>query len=421
MARTDLDRRGMSVLSGGHTFTDIGQGAIPAMLPFLVAGRGYSYTAAAALVLAATVSSSIVQPLFGAASDRRSLPWLMPAGLALTGIGLGLSGIAPSYGLTFAAILVSGLGVAAFHPEASRWANYVSGARRATGMSLFAVGGNAGFALGPIVVTPLVLWLGLPGMLLAGLLPVTMAVIVWRELPRLQGFRPAETATATAAARPPVPDQWGPFARLAAAVGVRSVVFFGLSAFVPLYFIDEFGASKADANTALTVMLVAGAVGTLIGGRLADRIGRKPVFAVSTLSLTPLILAFLATPDRTLAVVLLGVIGAMIIATFSVTVVMGQEYLPNRIGIASGVTLGLAIGVGGLGATGLGLIADAAGLDAAMRVIAYTPLLAAVLALSLPRARAAAPEPEPRRGGVNPDPSIRPVDTAGRLATDRPH
>lgn len=380
-----LDRRGMAVLSGGHTFTDMGQGAIPAMLPFLIAGRGYSYTAAAALVLAATVSSSIVQPLFGAASDRRSLPWLMPGGLVLTGVGLGLSGVTPTYGLTFAAIVVSGLGVAAFHPEASRYANYVSGARRATGMSLFSVGGNAGFAFGPIVVTPLVLLLGLPGMLVAGMLPVLMALAMWRELPRLRGFRPTPAAAAGSRSVG-VPDQWGPFARLAAAVGVRSVVYFGLSTFVPLYFVAELGASTADANAALAVMLVAGAAGTLVGGRLADRIGRKPVFAVSTLSLTPLILAFLATPDRTVAVVLLAAIGAMIIATFSVTVVMGQEYLPNRIGIASGVTLGLAIGVGGLGAAGLGLVADAAGLDAVMRIIAIVPLVAAALALSLPRA-----------------------------------
>ena len=391
MVREDLDRRGMAVLSGGHTFTDMGQGAIPAMLPFLIAGRGYSYTAAAALVLAATASSSIVQPLFGAASDRRSLPWLMPGGLVLTGVGLGLSGIAPNYWLTFAAVVLSGLGVAAFHPEASRYANYVSGARRATGMSLFSVGGNAGFALGPVVVTPLVLLLGLPGMLVAGLLPVLMALAMWRELPRLRTFRPdARSAPSSGGPEEEVPDQWGPFARLAAAVGVRSVVYFGLSTFVPLYFVAELGASTADANAALAVMLVAGAAGTLVGGRLADRIGRKPVFAVSTLALTPLILAFLAAPNRTVAVVVLAAIGAMIIATFSVTVVMGQEYLPNRIGVASGVTLGLAIGVGGLGAAGLGALADRTSLTTAMYVIAFVPLVAAALALTLPKARLAA-------------------------------
>lgn len=386
----------MTTLSGGHALTDMGQGAVPAMLPFLIASRGYSYAAAAALVLAATVSSSVVQPLFGAASDRQLRPWLMPAGLVLTGIGLGLSGIAPSYGWTFAAIVLSGIGVAAFHPEASRWANYISGERRATGMSLFSVGGNAGFALGPVVVTPLVLAFGLEGLLIAGVLPVLMAGLVWRELPRLRTFAPPVVTPEAAGQAPRVPDQWSPFVRLSVAVGIRSVVFFGLSAFVPLYFAAELGASKAGGNTALTVMLVAGAMGTLIGGPLADRIGRRPVFAVSTLSLTPLTFALLATSDRTVALVLVGCIGAMIIATFSVTVVMGQEYLPNRIGIASGVTLGLAIGVGGFGAAGLGLVADAAGLDATMRMIALIPLLAAPLVLSLPRALTAPTAPSDR-------------------------
>jgi len=286
--------------------------------------------------------------------------------------------------------VVSGLGVAAFHPEASRYANYVSGARRATGMSLFSVGGNAGFALGPVVVTPLVLLLGLPGVLVAGLLPVLMALAVWRELPRLRGFRPAPAGVTASDADPgAVPDQWGPFARLAAAVGVRSVVYFGLSTFAPLYLVAGLEASKAQANAALAVMLVAGAAGTLVGGRLADRIGRRPVFAVSTLAIAPLVVAFLAAPTQAVAVPVLAVIGAMIIATFSVTVVMGQEYLPNRIGIASGVTLGLAIGVGGLGAAGLGLVADAAGLDAVMWILAGVPLLAGALALTLPPVRRA--------------------------------
>jgi FSR family fosmidomycin resistance protein-like MFS transporter len=383
--RAGLDRRGMAVLSTGHAFTDMGQGAVPAMLPFLIAGRGYSYAAASALVLAATVSSSIIQPLFGAASDRRSLPWLMPAGLLATGTGIALAGIAPTYALTFAAIVLSGLGVAAFHPEASRFANYVSGARRATGMSLFSVGGNAGFALGPVVVTPLVLLLGLPGLLAAGLLPALMAVVVARELPRLNRVRASATAAAAGARAAAPRDQWGPFVRLAAAVAVRSVVFFGLSTFVPLYFVAELGASKADANTALAVMLIAGALGTLAGGRLADRIGRRPVFAGSTLAVSPLIFGFLAA-DGTLAVALLALAGASIIATFSVTVVMGQEYLPGRLGIASGVTLGLAIGAGGLGAALLGVLADHTSLTTAMHVIAVTPLAAAALALSLPRA-----------------------------------
>src|SRR6476659_6008222 len=158
-----VDRRAMTVLSTGHMFTDIAQGSIPALLPFLITRDHLSYAAASALVLAATIASSVIQPLFGYVSDRLSLPWLMPLGPALGGLGVGLAGLAPSYGLTFAAVVLSGLGVAAFHPEGSRFANYVSGARRASGMSLFSVGGNVGFALGPVLVTPLLLAFGLHG------------------------------------------------------------------------------------------------------------------------------------------------------------------------------------------------------------------------------------------------------------------
>ena len=155
----------MAVLSAGHLFTDVSQGSIPALLPFLIVRDHLNYASASALILAATISSSVIQPLFGHVSDRRSLPWLMPLGPALGGLGVALVGIAPSYALTFAAVLVSGIGVAAFHPEGSRFANYVSGARRSSGMSLFSVGGNIGFALGPVLITPLVLVFGLHGTL----------------------------------------------------------------------------------------------------------------------------------------------------------------------------------------------------------------------------------------------------------------
>src|SRR5207248_2693672 len=130
---------------------------------FLISKNNLSYAAASALVLAATVSSSVIQPLFGHVSDRLSLPWLMPLGPALGGLGVALAGFTSTYALTFAAIVLSGIGVAAFHPEGSRFANYVSGARRASGMSLFSVGGNVGFALGPVLVTPLMLAFGLHG------------------------------------------------------------------------------------------------------------------------------------------------------------------------------------------------------------------------------------------------------------------
>jgi FSR family fosmidomycin resistance protein-like MFS transporter len=173
----------MTVLSACHLFTDVGQGSIPALLPFLIVRDHLSYASASALILAATVASSVIQPLFGLLSDRHSMPWLMPLGPVLGGLGVALAAIAPTYPLTFAAVVVSGIGVAAFHPEGSRFANYVSGARRSSGMSLFSVGGNIGFALGPALVTPLVLAFGLHGALLVIVPTSLMGLVTARELP----------------------------------------------------------------------------------------------------------------------------------------------------------------------------------------------------------------------------------------------
>src|SRR3954449_12884849 len=163
--RSGVDRRGMAVVSAGHMFTDVSQGAVPALLPFLKSDMHLSYAAVSALVLAATISSSVIHPVFGRYSDLRSLPHLMPLGVLFGGLGIAAAGLAPSYGLVFLAIVVSGIGVAAFHPGGSRFANSLSGAKRASGMSLFSVGGNVGFALGPVVVTPLLLAFGLQGTL----------------------------------------------------------------------------------------------------------------------------------------------------------------------------------------------------------------------------------------------------------------
>jgi MFS transporter, FSR family, fosmidomycin resistance protein len=373
----------MAVLSLGHLCVDLCQGALPALLPFLIAANGWSYGQASALVLAATVSSSIVQPLFGHLSDGRSLPWLLPGGVALAAAGIALAGVAGSYALTFAVVVASGLGVAAYHPEASRFANYVAGERRATAMSFFSVGGNAGFALGPVLVTPLALAFGLEGTPLVALLPAAVALFQLRELPRLKRFRPLATSDD---AEVPEPDQWRPFGRLAAAIAARSVVYFSLMTLVPLYFVDELGTSEATANTALTVLLACGAIGTLIGGRIADRFGRRVVLRTSMAVLTPLIVIMLIG-SVPVAVAALAFIGAATVATFSVTVVMGQEYLPNRLGIASGVTLGLSIGLGGAGAAVLGALADEYGLRTALEIVAVLPLPALILALTLPEGR----------------------------------
>jgi len=379
----------MAVLSAGHLFTDVAQGSVPALLPFLIARDHLSYASASALVLAATVSSSVIQPVFGHLSDRRSLPWLMPLGPGLGGLGIALAGVAPSYGLLFAAIVLSGVGVAAFHPEGSRFANYVSGARRASGMSLFSVGGNVGFAVGPLLVTPLMLAFGLRGTLFLLIPTWAMATAIALELPRLRGLR--ADVVGGRVRRAEHPEAWRPFALLAGVIVLRSFVYFGMVTFIPLYFVHVLHAGKALGNGALSAMLLGGACGTLAGGPLADRFGRRAVLIGSMLALPPLVVLFLLS-GPVAAIAVGAVAGAATIATFAVTIVMGQEYLPGRIGVSSGVTIGLSIGLGGVGAPLLGLLADAEGLRSVFVVIAALPLAGLLLALGLPARAPAVPE-----------------------------
>src|SRR5215211_1921415 len=197
-----VDTRAMGALSAGHLATDLAQGSLPALLPYLVDKFELSYTMAAALVLAATISSSLIQPAFGIWSDARGALWLLPVGVALSGIGMAATAIAPSYWVAVVCVLVAGLGVAAYHPEGSKFASYVSGSRRASGMSFFSVGGNIGFALGPIFASSLVVAMGLNGgafLAVPGLLVALALVFVLRYI---SGFAPAEVKHGDESLRP---------------------------------------------------------------------------------------------------------------------------------------------------------------------------------------------------------------------------
>jgi FSR family fosmidomycin resistance protein-like MFS transporter len=249
-------------------------------------------------------------------------------------------------------------------------------------MSLFSVGGNIGFALGPVFVTPLMLAFGLHGTAFVLVPTVAMAAVLLHELPRLESFR--SDVVGGRVQRAEHEEAWGPFVVLGGVIALRSFVYFGLVTFIPLYYVADLHTSKALGNAALAAMLLGGALGTLIGGPLADRFGRRAVLVGSMLALPPLVVGFLVSGPA-LAVVFAALAGAATIATFAVTIVMGQEFLPGRLGVAAGVTIGLSIGLGGVGAPLLGLLADAHGLRAVFETIAVLPVLALALTYALPR------------------------------------
>jgi FSR family fosmidomycin resistance protein-like MFS transporter len=379
--RAELDKRAMAALSAGHGATDFANGALPALLPFLVDRFDLSYTLAAVVILASAASSSVIQPLFGAWSDRRGAIWLLPGGVALAGIGIALAAAAPAYWLVLLLVVVSGLGVAAYHPEGSKFAAYASGRKRASGMSLFSVGGNLGFALGPTVTTPLVLALGLTGGLLLALPVLAVAGVLFLVVPFLAGFVPDGGPAAGASGE----DRPGALALLLGVIAFRSVAWFGLITFVPLWEVS-LGHSKAHGSHLLSLMLLTGGLGTLAAGPLADRLGRRPVLIASLLATGPLILVYVLVGGVPGAVAL-ALVGVCVIGTFGVTMVMSQEYLPHRIGMASGLSIGLSIGLGGIAAVGLGALADSVDLRSAMYAAAAAPVAGLALAALLPSTR----------------------------------
>jgi len=377
--RAGIDKRAMTLLASGHLGTDFANGALPALLPFLVDRFGLTYTLAATLMLASTVSSSLVQPLFGLWSDRRGAIWLLPVGVGLAGVGIALAADAPSYWSCLVLVVLSGIGVAAYHPEGSKFAAYASGTRRASGMSAFSVGGNVGFALGPIVATPLVLAFGLRGGLLLALPCLAIAGGLVAATRFLGTFVPDREARERSGEGR---DRRGAMAVLLGVIAFRSLAWFGLVTFVPLWEVS-LGHSKAHGNRLLSLMLLAGAIGTVVAGPAADRLGRRPILIGSLVATAPLIAVFIAVGGVPGAIALV-LVGACVIGTFGVTMVMSQEYLPRHIGMASGLSVGLSIGLGGIAAVALGALADAVDLRAALWVCAAAPLAALALGVLLP-------------------------------------
>lgn len=376
--------RSLALVSIAHGCADIPQGAIPVLLPYFIAAHHLSYTAAATIVFTVSLVASGFQPAFGWMSDRRPMPWMIPLSMLLLGVGVASTGILPTYRLGVAAVMLSGLGSAMFHPESAKVMLHLAQGRKATAMSLFGMGGQAGFAVGPILATVLLLAWGLQGTVWLIVPPVLLAAILAFKLPDYtKGYsahkkQPAGTFGAHG------PDRWPPFVCLSSGLLIRSIIFYGLNTFLPLFCINVLHASKATAGSALAAFLTACIVGNFAGGWLADRFGYK-VMAVCGCLLLAVLLPFLPMASTPLtATLLLVLIGLVLSVPLSSMVVLGQSYLPNRLGLASGITLGLGFSFGGLTTPAIGRVADVYGLRAALMVLAFLPVAMTLLMLALP-------------------------------------
>ena len=383
-AQAPMQLRSVSLLSAGHLVTDLNQGAIPALLPFLITEHGLTYAAAAGIVFSTNVASTIIQPLFGFAADKISKPWLMPLGLLLAGLGLAVIGFLPAYALIIAAAAISGIGIAAYHPEAARLVNLAAGTRKATAMSFFGVGGISGFALGPVLMTAVLLHFGLKGTAVLALPVTAMALLIISQQTHLSRLSRVAGSGGQGTAETGQKDAWWPFARLGLIVVSRSVLFYGLNTFIPLYWINVLHQSKAAGGTALSVLAFSGVAGNLLGGRAADRFGNRKTLFFSFLMLVPLIPLFLYLENPILALAVLVPIGIFQSFNFSPSVVLGQAYLPNRIGLSSGVTFGIAVAIGGVSTPFLGMVADSHGIWTALASVAFLPLVGLAMVLTLP-------------------------------------
>ncbi|MFE4260655.1 MFS transporter [Streptomyces sp. NPDC056883] len=371
---------------------DVYQGAVAALVPFLVSERSYGYAAASGIVLAASLLSSVVQPLFGALTDRWPMPWLIPLATAAAGLGVALVGLDAGYAATLAAVALSGLGVAAYHPAAALLVRTVGGPGHGA-MSWFALGGNIGFACAPLLVVGA---LALPGPAGWWLLAAPAALGVFLNRPPSAKRSAVKRSAADRAAAGPAPaavrrprDDGRAFLRLSLVVVVRSVVFTGLSTFIALY-VRERGGGETAGAVALFALFAGSAGGTLLGGRLAARWGRVTTVHRAYAAVVPAVAGILFLP-LPLVYVCSALAATALYVPFSLQVTLGQDYLPTRMGTASGVTLGLTVSVGGLASPLIGAAADAASLRTALLPLAVLPLLAWALARRLPEPA----EPEP--------------------------
>ncbi|MCS7280037.1 MAG: MFS transporter [Desulfobacterota bacterium] len=374
-----MKKKELLLLSLSHFATDVNQGALPAILPFFRDALNLSYTLAGTVVLFSNLSSSIIQPLFGYISDRKSIRWILPLSPSIAGAGLALSGYAPNYFLLILCVVISGIGVALFHPEGFKVAHSFTGEKKATGVSIFAFGGSLGLALGPIIAIFFCTHFGLKGTPFIMFPAVLVSFLIFLSLDSLRLPERQITKRKEEKEKDVKEDKFS-FSILAFVSTIRACTQFGMATYIPFYYINYLRGNPLYAGKLSTTFLLSGAIGTLIGGVLADKIGHKR-FLLLTLIISSVLLNLFFETSGFSTFILLAVSGMVLISSFGTTTAMGQILLPRHLGMASGIMVGLTISAGGLGLTLLGVLADRWGVPFTIRVIALLPLLGFLLGL----------------------------------------
>jgi len=358
-------------------FNDWYMNFLQTLLPFIVA-LGLGISRAAFLISAFTTTASILQPVFGYLVDRKNQRWMVYAGTVWMAVLLSLVGVTQNYFLLLLLSTLSGLGTAAFHPQAAAMVSSVSGSRKGLCQSIFVAGGNVGWALTPLMVIPVVKNYGLTGTPVLAVPGILVAVLLWFTAPGTPGAAARENS----ASLPTVfRASWRELTKVVLVVACRSLTYFGLISFLPLY-LQTRNVSIMASGYFLFIMLFSGAMGGVLGGYLSDRLGRKAVIAGSLVLSAPCFYLFLQSSGIAQYFYLI-LAGGSLLASFSVTIVLAQEIISKNAAMASGLTLGFGIGIGGLGVGLAGILIEHMGLTYGINLLVWLPLAAGLFALTL--------------------------------------
>lgn len=378
------DRRYSYLMMIAHLCDDLNQGALVAVIPFLVLHNGYSYAEVTALLLASNAASAIIQPLFGWLGDKKPRPWLMAAGIFLAGVGMAGVGVLPNYPLIMASAMLSGIGVAMFHPEGGRLGNLTAGEQKGKGMSIFAVGGKLGFTFGPLVATAAITLWGLPGTLVF-IIPSTLcaAILLSQNKALLSYSNPDKQSSDESLYQ----DNWVGFGFVMGAISCRSIMYYAFLSFIPLFLVYNLGQEEAFASSVISLFALVCAVGTIASGWAGQLLGAKRLIIVSYACVAIEVVIFAFNGSLIVALILIAFLALTCDISYPSAVAMGQSFVPHHLGMASGLSFGVMVCIGGLMTPVFGLIGDYFGLQVVMLCVTAIALLGIIITLFIPKNR----------------------------------